>query len=329
MLQYIIKRLLLLPFLLFIFSVFAFLIIQAPPGDFVTAYIAELSMSGSQIDQVQIDALREMYGLDRPMHVQYLKWMGRILKGDMGVSLDWQRPIGELIGERLLLTVLLGLFTFVFTWAVAIPIGIYSATHQYSFFDYFFTVFNYFGVATPTFMTALVLMWLAFSQFGVSVTGLFSPEYVDAPWTLDRVVDLLKHLWLPVVILGLDGTARLARVMRANLLDELKKPYMEMARAKGLSEWKLVMKYPVRLALNPLVSTIGWYLPLIFSGSVIVATVLNLPTIGPMLLRALTNQDMFLAGAIILIYCFLAIIGTLMSDILLAWLDPRIRMEES
>jgi len=329
MLQYIIKRLLLLPLLLFIFSVFAFLIIQAPPGDFVTAYIAELSMSGSQIDQVQIEALREMYGLDQPIHIQYLKWMGRILKGDMGVSLDWQRPILDLIGERLLLTVLLGLFTFVFTWAVAIPIGIYSATHQYSFLDYFFTVFNYFGVATPTFMTALVLMWLAFSQFGVSVTGLFSPEYVDAPWTIDRVMDLLKHLWLPVVILGLDGTARLARVMRANLLDELKKPYMEMARAKGLSEWKLVMKYPVRLALNPLVSTIGWYLPLIFSGSVIVATVLNLPTIGPMLLRALTNQDMFLAGAIILIYCFLAIIGTLMSDILLAWLDPRIRMEES
>jgi peptide/nickel transport system permease protein len=329
MLQYIIKRLLLLPLLLFIFSVFAFLIIQAPPGDFVTAYIAELAMSGSQIDQVQIDALRQLYGLDKPIHIQYLKWMGRIVTGDLGVSLDWQRPILDLIGERLLLTVLLGLFTFAFTWAVAIPIGIYSATHQYSFFDYFFTVFNYFGVATPTFMTALVLMWLAFSQFGVSVTGLFSPEYVDAPWTWGRVIDLLKHLWLPVVILGLDGTARLARVMRANLLDELKKPYMEMARAKGLSEWNLVMKYPVRLALNPLVSTIGWYLPLIFSGSVIVATVLNLPTIGPMLLRALTNQDMFLAGAIILIYCFLAIIGTLVSDILLAWLDPRIRMEES
>jgi peptide/nickel transport system permease protein len=329
MLQYIIKRLLLLPFLLFIFSVFAFLIIQAPPGDFVTAYIAELAASGSSMDRVQIEALREMYGLDQPVHIQYLKWMGRILKGDMGVSLDWQRPILDLIGERLLLTVLLGLFTFAFTWAVAIPIGIYSATHQYSFVDYFFTVFNYFGVATPTFMTALVLMWLAFSQFGVSVTGLFSPEYVDAPWTWGRVVDMLKHMWLPVVILGLDGTARLARVMRANLLDELKKPYMEMARAKGLSEWKLVMKYPVRLALNPLVSTIGWYLPLIFSGSVIVATVLNLPTIGPMLLRALTNQDMFLAGAIILIYCFLAIIGTLISDILLAWLDPRIRMEEA
>jgi peptide/nickel transport system permease protein len=329
MLQYIIKRLLLLPLLLFIFSVFAFFIIQAPPGDFVDAYIAELSASGSSMDRVQIEALRERYGLDQPLYVQYFKWMGRILTGDLGVSLDWQRPNRELIGERFLLTVLLGAFTFAFTWAVAIPIGIYSATHQYSFFDYFFTVFNYLGVATPTFMTALVLMWLAFAHFGVSVTGLFSAEYVDAPWSLGRVVDLLKHLWLPMVILGLDGTARLARVMRANLLDELKKPYMEMARAKGLSEWKLVMKYPVRLALNPLVSTIGWYLPLLFSGSVIVATVMNLPTIGPMLLRALIVQDMFLAGAIILIYCFLAIIGTLMSDILLAWLDPRIRMEGS
>jgi peptide/nickel transport system permease protein len=329
MLQYIIKRLLLLPLLLFIFSVFSFVIIQAPPGDFVTAYIAELATSGSSMDQAQIDALRHLYGLDQPMHIQYLKWIGRILRGDMGVSLDWQRPITQLIGERLLLTVALGAFTFGFTWAVAIPIGILSATRQYSFLDYFFTIFNYIGVATPTFMTALVLMWLAFAYFGISVTGLFSPEYVDAAWSWGRVADLLKHLWLPAVILGLDGTARLARIMRANLLDELKKPYIEMARAKGLSEFKLVLKYPVRLALNPLVSTIGWYLPLLFSGSVIVATVMNLPTIGPMLLRALTNQDMFLAGSIILVYCFLAIIGTLLSDILLVWLDPRIRMEAS
>ncbi|MEA3334864.1 MAG: ABC transporter permease [Chloroflexota bacterium] len=327
MLQYIAKRLLLLPVLLFIFSVFAFIIIQAPPGDFVTGYIAELAASGSAVEQEQIDALRELYGLNQPAYVQYYKWMGRILSGDLGVSLDWQKPISELIGERLTLTVLLGLFTFAFTWALAIPIGILSATRQYSFFDYFFTVFNYFGVATPTFMTALVLMWLAFSWFGVSVTGLFSAEYVDAPWTTARVWDMLKHMWLPMVILGLDGTARLARIMRANLLDELNKPYMEMARAKGMSEWRLVMKYPVRLALNPLISTIGWYLPLIFSGSVIVATVLNLPTIGPLLLRSLTNQDMFLAGTIVLIYCSLAIIGTLISDILLAWLDPRIRME--
>ncbi len=329
MVQYIIKRLLLMPFLLFMFSVFAFFIIQAPPGDFVTAYIAELAASGSSVDRAQIDALRELYGLDQPVYMQYLKWMGRILTGDLGVSLDWQRPNLDLIGQRFLLTLLLGLFTFAFTWALAIPIGIYSATHQYSFFDYFFTVFNYIGVATPSFMTALIVMWLAFSYFGVSVTGLFSSEYVDAPWSVARVVDLLRHIWVPMVILGFDGTARLTRIMRANLLDELKKPYMEMARAKGMSEWKLVIKYPVRLAFNPMVSTIGWYLPLLFSGSLVVATVLNLPTIGPMLLRALTVQDMFLAGIIILIYCILAMIGTLISDILLVWLDPRIRMEGS
>lgn len=329
MLLYIAKRLLLLPLLIVLFSIFAFFIIQAPPGDFVTSYIAELAASGSSIDQAQIDGLRSLYGLDKPIHIQYLKWMGRVVTGDFGISLDWQRPIGELIGERLALTVMLGAFTFLFTWALAIPIGILSATKQYSFLDYFFTVVNYFGVSTPTFMTALVIMWLAFSRLGISITGLFSAEYIDAPWTYDRVVDMLKHMWLPMIILGLDGTARLARVMRANLLDELKKPYIEMARAKGMSEWRLVLKYPVRLAINPLVSTIGWYLPLIFSGSVIVATVLNLPTIGPMLLRSLTNQDMFLAGSIILIYGFLAIIGTLISDILLVWLDPRIRMEES
>ena len=328
MLIYIMKRLLLLPFLLLIFSVIAFILIQAPPGDFLTSYIAELAASGSSMERAQIDALRALYGLDQPMYLQYFKWMGRILTGDLGVSLDWQRPISELIGERMGLTLALGLGTFVFTWLIAIPIGIFSATRKYSFFDYFFTVFNYFGVATPTFMTALVLMWIAFKYYGVSVTGLFSAEYIDAPWSWNRVVDLMQHLWLPVVILGLDGTARLARVMRANLLDELKKPYMEMARAKGLSEWRLVMKYPVRLALNPLVSTIGWYLPLIFSGSVIVATVMNLPTIGPMLLRALISQDMFLAGTIILFYMMLAVVGTLISDILLAWLDPRIRLDE-
>jgi len=325
--QYIAKRLIILPFLLVIFSIFAFFIIQAPPGDFVSSYIADLAASGSSVDQAQVDALRERYGLDQPMHIQYLKWMGRIVKGNLGFSLDWQKPIQELIGERIALTVMLGLFTFAFTWLLAVPIGIISAVKQYSFLDYFFSIFNYFGVATPTFMTALIIMWLAFTQYGISVTGLFSPEYINAPWSMARVGDLLRHMWLPMVILGLDGTARLARIMRANLLDELNKPYVEMARAKGLSEWKLVLKYPVRLAINPLVSTIGWYLPLIFSGSVIVATVLNLPTIGPMLLRALISQDMFLAGTIIMIYLFLAVIGTLISDILLAWLDPRIRME--
>lgn len=327
MTQLIVKRLLLLPVLLFIFSVFSFIIIQAPPGDFVTSYIADLAASGSAMDQAQIDALRSQYGLDQPLTGQYLKWIGRILRGDLGVSLDWQKPIGELIGERLGLTMMLGLLTFFLSWALAVPIGIISAVKKYTLVDYFFTIFNYIGIATPTFMVALIAMWLAFSWFGVSVTGLFSSEYVDAPWSLARFGDLMTHMWLPVLILTLSGTARLARIMRANLLDELNKPYVEMARAKGMSEWHLIIKYPVRLALNPLVSTIGWYLPLIFSGSLVVATVLNLPTIGPMLLRSLTNQDMFLAGAIVLIYCMLAIIGTLISDILLAWLDPRIRME--
>lgn len=329
MFVYIVKRLLILPLLLFVFSVIAFILIQAPPGDFVTSYVAELAASGSSMDQIQIEALRQLYGLDQPGYVQYYKWMSRLLQGDLGISLDFQKPISELIGQRLLLTVILGLATFVFTFAVALPIGIISATRQYSFFDYFFTVFNYIGVATPTFMTALILMWLAFSQLGITITGLFSPEFENVPWSFARVVDLSKHIWLPMVILGLDGTARLARILRANLLDELNKPYMEMARAKGMSEWRLVIKYPVRLAINPLVSSMGWYLPLIFSGSLIVATVLNLPTIGPLLLRSLVSQDMFLAGTIVLSYFGLAVIGTLLSDILLAWLDPRIRMEES
>nr|WP_306263639.1 ABC transporter permease [Pararhizobium sp. IMCC3301] len=327
MLFYVVKRLLLLPPLLFVFSIIAFALIQAPPGDFVTSYVAELAASGSSVDQAQIDALRQLYGLDQPMYVQYAKWLLRMLQGDLGMSLDFQKPISELIGQRLLLTVALGLSTFLFTFAVALPIGIISATRQYSILDYVFTVINYVGVATPTFVTALVLMWIAFTQWGITITGLFSPDYADAPWSFARTLDLMKHIWLPMVILGLDGTARLARILRANLLDELSKPYMEMARAKGMSEWKLVLKYPLRLAINPLVSSLGWYLPLIFSGSLVVATVLNLPTIGPLLLRSLIGQDMFLAGAIVMSYFGLAVIGTLLSDILLAWIDPRIRME--
>ncbi len=329
MLQYILKRILLLPFLLFVFSVISFALVQAPPGDFLTTYIATLASSGSSLDQSQIEGLKQIYGLDQPLYVQYFKWVGNLLRGDLGMSLEWQRPNSQLIGERLLLTVLLALFSLIFTWAMAVPIGILSATRKYSALDYIFTLVNYIGVATPNFMIALVLMWIAFSRYGISVTGLFSPEYIEAPWSLGRFVDLMKHMWLPMIILGADGTARLARIMRANLLDELKKPYMEMARAKGMSEWQLVLKYPVRLAVNPLASTIGWYLPALFSGSVVVATVLNLPTVGPLLLRALISQDMYLAGTIILILCFLAIIGTLLSDILLAWLDPRIRLEES
>ena len=327
MIRFILQRLMLLPLLVVVFSIVVFAIVQAPPGDFLTSYIATLASSGSSIGAEQVEALRHQYGLDQPFHIQYLRWMQNLLRGDLGLSLEYQRPNAELIGEQLFLTVVLALFSFVLTWIIAVPAGIYSAIRQRSLVDYALTVVNYIGVATPNFMLALVLMWLAFSQFGLSVTGLFSPEYQGAAWSWDKLVDLMKHVWLPALVLGIAGTARLTRVMRANLLDELNKPYVVTARAKGLSEWRLVLRYPVRLALNPLASTIGWYLPQLFSGSLIVATVMNLPNIGPLLLRALVNQDMYLAGAILLIYCMLTIIGTLISDILLAWLDPRIRME--
>ena len=327
MARYILQRLLLLPLLMVAFSIMVFAIVQAPPGDFLTSYTATLASSGSSISAEQLDALRRQYGLDQPIHVQYLKWMGNLLRGDLGLSLEYQRPNAELIGEQLFLTVVLAFFSFVLTWIIAVPAGIYSATHQRSVVDYILTVLNYVGVATPNFMLALVLMWVAFAYFGIGITGLFSADMAGEPWSWAKVVDLLQHVWLPALVLGIAGTARLTRIMRANLLDELNKPYVMTARAKGLSEWRLVLRYPVRLAFNPLVSTIGWYLPQLFSGSLIVATVMNLPNIGPLLLRALVNQDMYLAGAILLIYCFLTIIGTLISDILLAWLDPRIRMD--
>lgn len=328
MTRYIAQRLMLLPLLLVVYSFVIFVLIQAPPGDFLTTYVATLAASGSSITAEQIQALRHDYGLDQPFLVQYLDWLKNLLRGDLGLSLEYQRPNADLIMEQLGLTLALALFSFVLTWAIAIPAGIYSATHPRSVLDYLFTVINYVGVATPNFMLALVLMWVAFAYFDISVTGLFSPDFVDAPWSWARVVDLLAHIWLPALVLAIAGTARLTRIMRANLLDELNKPYVETARAKGMSEWRLVLRYPVRLALNPLVSTIGWYLPQLFSGSLIVATVMNLPNIGPLLLRALINQDMFLAGGILLIYSFLTILGTLLSDILLALLDPRIRMEQ-
>ncbi|RPI93607.1 MAG: ABC transporter permease [Chloroflexi bacterium] len=328
MLRYIIQRLLLIPILLFLFSVMVFALVQAPPGDYLTSYIATLSSSGSSLDKAEIEALKQQFGLDQPVHIQYLRWVQSLLRGKLGLSLEYQRPNVELIGERLGLTLVLALSAFVFTWIVAIPLGIYSATHRNTVLDYLTTVLNYIGVATPNFMLALILMWWAYSQFGLSITGLFSRDFEQAPWSFAKVIDLLKHIWLPMIVIGIAGTARLTRVMRANLLDELNKPYMVSGRARGLSEWQLVMKYPVRLAINPLASTIGWYLPELFSGSLIVATVMNLQNIGPLLLRSLINQDMYLAGSILLIYCFLAIIGTLISDILIAWLDPRIRMEK-
>ncbi|MBW7915991.1 MAG: ABC transporter permease [Trueperaceae bacterium] len=326
---FIIKRLLLLPFLLLIFSIISFALIQAPPGDFLTSYVAELAAGGTSIDQAEIDALRTRYGLDQPLYVQYGRWVGNLLRGDLGVSLEWRRPNSELIGERLILTLVLTTFSLLFTWAVAIPIGIFSATRQYSLLDYVFTVLNYIGLATPNFMLALVLMWVAFDKFGVTVTGLFSPGFIDAPWSWARVGDLLTHVWLPMIVLGVAGTAQIARVVRANLLDELSKPYTEMARAKGLPEWRLVLKYPTRVAIAPVVSTLGWYFPQLLSGGLVVSVVMSLPTIGPLLLRALIGQDMYLAGTIILIFCLLAVLGALVSDILLAVLDPRIKLESA
>ncbi len=327
MTRYIAQRLLLLPLLMIVYSFVIFVIIQAPPGDFLTSYVATLASSGSSLSAEAVAALRHEYGLDQPFLVQYFLWLQKLLHGNMGLSLEYQRPNIDLIGEQIGLTLALALFSFVLTWAIAVPAGIYSATHPRSIGDNLLTVINYVGVATPNFMLALILMWVAFAYFDISVTGLFSPDYADAPWSLGRFVDLLKHIWLPALVLGIAGTARLARIMRANLLDELNKPYVVTARAKGMKEWRLVLRYPVRLAFNPLISTIGWYLPQLFSGSLIVATVMNLPNIGPLLLRSLVNQDMYLAGGILLIYSFLTIVGTLLSDILLALVDPRIRVE--
>jgi peptide/nickel transport system permease protein len=327
--RFIVQRLLIFPILLLVFSVVVFWLVQAPPGDFLDSYVANLASSGSSIDDAQVAALRQQFGLDQPVYIQYVRWMGNLFKGDLGLSLEYQRPNSELIGERLVLTIILALFAFFLTWLIAIPAGIYSAIHQNSLLDYAFTVLNYFGVAVPNFMLALILMWIAYDRFGLSITNLFSPEFMNAPWSLARIRDMLQHIWLPTIILGVGGTARLTRIMRANLIDELNKPYVVAARARGLSEWRLVLKYPVRLALNPLTSTIGWYLPQLFSGSLIVATVMSLPNVGPLLLRALTQQDMYLAGGILLIYCLLTVVGTLISDILLAWLDPRIRMESA
>ena len=309
-------------------SVVVFALIQAPPGDYLTTYIAQLQATGESVDMDEVEALKLQYGLDRPIHVQYLKWTWNLLRWDLGMLLEWQRPVKDLIGERLLLTILLSAATLVFTWAVSIPIGILSATRQYSFFDYIFTTLSFLGIGTPNFLLALVLMWAAFSVFGLSITGLFSVEYVEAPWSVGRVIDMLKHLCVPMIILGTDGTARFSRIMRANLLDELRKPYVVTARAKGVREWRLVLKYPVRLAINRLISVVGWSLPQLLSGSLIVATVLSLPTAGPMLLRALLTQDMFLAGTFVLLLGSLTLIGTLISDILLFLVDPRIRLEE-
>ena len=278
------------------------------------------------VSVAQAEDLRRQYGLDQSFYVQYWKWISGVVRWDLGESLSYGRPVTELINDRLLMTVTLGLFTVLFTWTLAIPIGIISAVKQYSVIDHFFTFLSYLGIGTPNFMLALIMMYTALAVFNWSVIGLYSFEYVDAPWSFGKFVDLLKHLWVPMLILGTAGTAGFTRRMRANLLDEMSKPYVETARAKGLPEWKLILKYPVRIAVNPFISTVGWELPELLSGDVIVATVMALPTVGPILLEALLVQDMYTAGSILLILTGLTVIGTLISDILLAWMDPRIRI---
>ena len=329
MLQFIIRRILYMIPTLFIVSIISFAIIQLPPGDYLTSMVTQLRATGETIDQATLVAMEQRYGLGQPVYVQYWKWItGIILRGDFGQSFEWNQPVSELVWGRLALTFTISLATLIFTWLVSFPIGIYSAVRQYSVGDYLATLIGYIGLATPNFLLALILMYVAFKYFNQSVGGLFSPEYNDAPWTWGKVVDLFQHLWIPVIIIGTAGTAGLIRIMRANLLDELHKPYVVTARAKGLSETHLILRYPVRVALNPFVSTVGWTLPVLVSGAAIVSIVLSLPTTGPLLLRALLSQDMYLAGSFIMLLSFLTIIGTLISDILLAWLDPRIRLTE-
>lgn len=326
MLRFLFKRFLSLLVTLFAVSVVAFAIIQLPPGDFLTSYMTNLAADGQSTSQALVDKLRENYGLDQSVLVQYGKWMGNILtKGDFGQSFEWNRPVEDVVGSRIAMTVVLALVTLMLTWVIALPIGVYSAVKQYSAGDYFATILGFIGVAVPDFLISLVLMYVAFKYFNQSVGGLFSQDYENAPWSYAKLLDLLGHLWIPVIIIGLSGTASLIRVMRANLLDELRKPYVITARARGLPEWKVIMKYPVRVALNPFISTVGWVLPGLVSGSIIVAVVLSLPTAGPLLLKSLLTQDMYLAGAFILLLSVLTMVGTLVSDILLALVDPRIR----
>jgi peptide/nickel transport system permease protein len=306
-------------------SIISFVIIQLPPGDFLTTYVSQLSASGETVDQAELESLKTRFGLDQPMYMQYFKWAWNFIHGDFGHSYEWNKPVSELIGERLSLTIIISTCTLLFTWAVSVPIGIYSAVRQYSWLDYALTVFGFIGLATPNFLLALVLLWVSYAYLGLSIGGLFSPDYAEAPWGVAKFLDLLKHLWVPVVIVGLAHTAKFIRIIRGNLLDELRKPYVVTARAKGLSEIRLILKYPVRVAINPLVSTIGWTIPELVSGIAITAVVLNLPTTGPLLLSALMSQDMQLAGTFIMMLSSLTVVGTLISDILLAWVDPRIR----
>ncbi len=327
MLAYILRRIFYMIPTLFVISLISFTIIQLPPGDYLTSYVATLRAQGDQVDAAEMDALRERYGLNQPIHIQYFKWIsGILLRGDWGQSFEWRKPVNELIWERIGLTMAISGTALLVSWFIAIPIGVYSATHQYSWLDYILTFFSFVGLGTPGFLLALIVMFWAQSQLGINVGGLFSEEYILAPWSWAKFVDMLQHIWIALIIVAVGSTAGNIRITRANLLDEMNKPYVETARAKGLKERTLIWKYPVRVALNPFFSTVGWSLASLISGATLVAVVLGLQTEGPMLLRALTSQDMYLAGSFILLLSTLTVVGTLVSDILLAIVDPRIRL---
>jgi peptide/nickel transport system permease protein len=323
-LRFTIRRLAIGLITIWVISVLCFVIIQLPPGDFVSTYVLRLQRTGG-VSPEAAERLRAAYGLDRPLTVQYVKWVSQTLQGNFGMSFDWNKPVRDVIGDRLALSFILAIASTIFIFMLALPIGIYSAVRRYSFGDHFATFMSVFGLAVPEFMLALVLLYVSSHYLGLSVGGLFSQEYQDAGWSLGKVADLIKHLPLPALVLAVGGTAELIRVMRANLLDELRKPYVLTARVKGLSERRLLAKYPVRVALNPFASSIGTYFPRIVSGTVIVSLVLNLPTVGPLLVSSLISQDMFLAGTIVMLLGIMTVALTLVSDIVLMLLDPRIR----
>jgi len=324
---YILRRVgIMIPTLLAV-SIISFIVIQLPPGDYLTTYAMQLRQQGDAVDAAELAALRDRYGLGMPVYAQYWKWIsGIILRGDWGQSMEWRKPVKELIWERLALTMVLSASALFVSWFIAIPIGVYSATHQYSIPDYLMSAISFIGVGTPGFLVALVVMWLAMTKLGLNVGGLFSQKFILAPWSWAKVVDLLKHVWIPLLILALGSTAGSIRTTRANLLDELSKPYVTTARAKGVKEGSLIWKYPVRVAMNPFFSTVGWSLASLISGTTLVSMVLSLQTTGPMMLRALLSQDMYLAGSFLMLLSALTVIGTLLSDIILAVVDPRIRL---
>ena len=325
MLRYVVHRLLLLIPTLLAISLVTFVIIQLPPGNYLDTLMMELKEAGEMADLQKLEFLRKQYGLDQPVWMQYWTWLKGLLRGDLGYSFEYDLPVSAVIGERLALTFVVSFGAILFTWIVACPIGVYSATHQYSWGDHGLTFLGFLGLATPNFLLALVLMFVSFTWFGLSVGGLFSPGMESTPWSWAKVVDLLQHLWIPVIVIGTSGTADMIRRLRANLLDELRKQYVVTARAKGLAPGRILVKYPLQIALNPFISDIGNLLPQVVSGSIIVSIVMSLPTTGPMLLRALRTQDMYLAGSFLMLLAVLTVVGVFLSDLALAVLDPRIR----